>query len=400
MTELATLDPGFSWRVEGLEWPVVTDVGAGLAGVVAGETRVVWLDPSSGMLCYRGVPIEDLTVGSDFEEAAHLLITGREAAEDAGAFVLFRDGLRSSRRLPSDVVALVRDLEPGTHPTRVLRAGISALGCHELAAGDDLAGDRHWRELRTLGQVVGVVAELACHRRGRPSPAPPPGESLAEGLLGALNGRQPAPHEVRALDLVWTLYAAHGLDAPTFTSIIVASTLADPYYNVVAGLSALRGPRFGGAGERVVEQLLALPSAAAAGAWVESTLASGGVIAGFGHREYRMPDPRVVTLRKTCASLARRGGRGELFDRARAVEEEASRRLAAKGVYVNINLYGALALYLLGAAADEVPVLVAAARTAGLVALVRESLESIRLVRPLSRYVGPGERRLEERRHG
>lgn len=400
MTELSTLDPGFSWRADYLEWPLTTDVGAGLAGVVAGETRVVWLDPSSGLLCYRGVPIEDLTVGSDFEEAAHLLIAGREAAADSGAFAAFRHNLRSSRRLPAEVVALVRDLDPKVHPTRLLRAGVSALGCHELAASDDLAGDRHWRELRILGQVVGLVSELAAHRRGRPPVEARPDCSLAEGVVMALTGRVPAPHEVRTLDLVWTLYAAHGLDAPTFTSMIVASTLADPYYNVVAGLSALRGPRFGGAGERVVEQLLALPSPAAAEVWLEETLAAGGTIAGFGHRAYRMPDPRVVALRKVCASLARRSGRGELFDRARAIEEAGSRRLAAKGVHVNINLYGALAFHLLGAAPAEVPVLVAAARTAGQVALVRESLDSIRLVRPLTRYVGPPERHVGGRHEG
>jgi citrate synthase len=102
-----------------------------------------------------------------------------------------------------------------------------------------------------------------------------------------------------------------------------------------------------------------------------------------------MPDPRVVVLRKAAASHAGRLGKGQLFEVARAVEEAATRRLASKGVFVNINFYGALLFHLLGAEPAEVPCLIAAARVAGIVALVEESLDTVRLHRPLTRYVGP-----------
>ena len=386
-----TLSASYPWQASRVDWPVTTEVGPGLGGVIACESRGSWLDPSAGLLMYRGVPVERLAGGVSFEEAAYLLITGVRPEDDPAACAAFARRLRSSRALPAGVVELVRELDPAVHPTRLLRAGVSALGCHELSVDDDLSGTEHWRELRIVGQVAALVAEIACHRRGAPSPAFDEEESLARGMLGALGDGELEASDVDLLDLLWVLYADHGLDAPTFTSMIVASCLADPYYNVVAGLSALRGPRLGGATERVLDQLLPVVPAGEAGArdWVRELLAGGGRLAGFGHRMYRMADPRAVVLRRELALAARRRGRPELFAVFRAVEEEASRLLAPRGVHVNINFYAAPLFHLLGAETPLLSSLYAVGRMAGLVARVHESLAEGRLFRPLSRYVGP-----------
>jgi len=394
VTKLPTLSGSFDWRADRLDWPVTTDVGPGLTGVVALETRVMWLDPSSGQLAYRGVPIEALASHMDFEGVAFLLITGSRPEEAPGDFEVFRTSLRKSRALPPDAVELIRSLDPEIHPMRLLRAGLSVVGCHELTVDDDLAGERQWQELRVVGQVAALVAEICRHRSGQPTRPEREDCSLAEGVLAALTGREPAPEEVRALDLLWVLYAAHGLDAPTFTSMIVASCLADPYYNFVAGLSALRGPKTGGAAETVLEQILHHHDAVAAEIWARRTIDGGGIIAGFGHRAYHMPDPRVVMLRKEVAAMARDRNRSGLFDVARAVEMTATATLAARGIHINVNFYGALLFHLLGADPQLVPCLMAVGRMAGTTALVREALSTIRLYRPLSRYVGAPERRI------
>lgn len=382
----------FSWRLPELEWPVTTEVGPGLDGVIASGTRVSWLDPSSGTLHYRGVPVERLAGVATFEQVAFLLITGTSHTRDEEGFRAFRDRLRESRNLPDDVVDLIRDMDPGIHPTRMLRAGVSALGCHELSEEDDLAGESHWRELRIVGQVTALVGEIARHRKQMASPDYRHESSLARCTLGALRGRVPDPEDVALLDLLLVLYADHGLDAPTFISMIVASTRADPYYNVVAGLSGLRGGDLGGATERVLKQILPLQNPEDARRWVVRQLDAGGSIAGFGHRMYRMSDPRVVILRREFAALARRRRREELFHVARAVEDQAMRFLSPKGVHININFYAALIFHLLGAEGPMMPCLYAVGRMAGLVARVSESLDSSRLYRPLSRYVGPEER--------
>ena len=389
MDAIRTLSTFYDWRSGDLRWPVTTEVGPGLSGVIATATRVMWLDPASGTLAYRGQPVEVLASNRTFEEVAFLLITGRMPDRDPDAFSDFSTQLLSSRTLPADVIGLIRDLDSDTHPTRLLRAGISALGCHELSVDEDLSGDRHWRELRIVGQVAAVAAEVAAHRAHRTAPTPGPSTSLSSSVLAGMTGREPSDEDTALLDLLWVLYAAHGIDAPTFTSMIVASCLADPYFNVVAGLSALRGPRQGGASEAVLEQLEALPDPGGADAYVRRRIGAGGKIAGFGHRSYRMPDPRVVILRRELAALCRRRGRPEVFETARALEIAASAALAPRNVHVNINFYAAPIFRLLGADPAFGPCLFAVGRMAGLVALVREAIDTIRLVRPLSRYVGP-----------
>ena len=350
---LKTLGHGFDWRVEHLDWPVSTDVGPGLRGVIAAATRVLWLDPSSGRLAYRGIPIDSLSRDADFEQVAYLLISGRQAADDAEGWAGFRDNLRSSRTLPADVVGLLRDLDPATHPTRLLRAGVSALGCHELATEDDLAGERHWRELRIVGQVAALVAEIVRLRTGRPPAPDAAGElSLAERLLASLGDGPPDADDVRTLDLLWVLYAAHGLDASTFTSMIVASCLADPYYNVVAGLSALRGPREGGAAEQVVRPA------------DRSRRRRRGRRLGSPDRcRAAATSPASATPSTACpipgwSVLRRRGGRGRPAQGpGRTVRGGTggggggdAGAGASRSIHVNINLYGALLFHLLGAA--------------------------------------------------
>lgn len=397
MAQHRTLTSNFPWAVDSLDWPVTSEVGPGLAGVIATSSQVSWLDPSSGTLEYRGVPIERLAGDLSFEEVAHLLISGRHPREDEHGFATFRDSLRASRRLPADVLALIRSLDPAIHPTRLLRAGVSALGCHEMTAADDLSGAKQWRDLRLLAQVAALVGQVARHRLGLPAIEHDVDRSLAHCTLRALRDEDPDPRDVASLDLLWVLYADHGLDAPTFTSMVVASTLADPYYNVVAGLSALRGKHLGGAGERVLEQILPLETPEAARLWVAETIARGGRIAGFGHRLYHMPDPRVVLLRKEFARQARRHGRGTLFDVARAVEDEALRQLAPKGIHININFYAALLFHLLGADGPLIPCLYAIGRTSGATARVTEMLHNPRLFRPLDRYRGHPERPVPSR---
>jgi 2-methylcitrate synthase len=394
VSTIPTLSASFDWKAEAIQWPVATEVGRGLNGVIATTTQVMWLDPAGGGLAYRGEPVDTLAAHSSFEEVAYLLITGKKPGCDPAGYTVFRDQLHASRTLPAAVVSLVRDQTPDTHPTRLLRAGLSALGCHELSVDDDLSGDRHWRELRIVGQVAALVGEVAAHRVGRASPTFEPDTSLAESVLIALNGHFPDPEDTRVLNLLWVLYAAHGLDAPTFTSMVVASCLADPYFNVVAGLSALRGPRQGGASEAVLDQLAALDHPSEARQLVRRIIKDGRPIAGFGHRSYRKPDPRVAILRRELADLADRRGRPEIFERARAVEVAADAVLTPRGIHVNINFYAAPIFHLLGADAALGPCLFAVGRMAGLVALVREAMDTIRLVRPLSRYVGPAERPL------
>jgi len=371
---------------------VTCQVGSGLDGVIAAATRVSCVDGERGTLEYRGVPIARLAGRASFEEATCLLIRGVQPGADPGGWQSLCGDLRAGRELPDGVAAIVRSLPPGTHPTRLLRAGVSAVGCFELGPGEDLSGKRHWDALRVVGQVAALAGVIARCRRGLAPLDIGPDSSFATGLVACLADGEPDPLAVEALDLCLVLYADNGMDAPTFTSMVVGSTRADPFYNVVAGLSALRGPRVGGAGEEILRELLPLRDADQARAWVESRLAAGRRIPGFGHRVFRVPDPRVPIMREHAGRLAARLGDSRLFDVTRAVDEEAEERLGPRRIHANVNLYSAVVFHLLGAAPELVPCLVAVGRMAGLVARVREYLADNRLFRPLSRYIGPPER--------
>ena len=199
---------------------------------------------------------------------------------------------------------------------------------------------------------------------------------------------EPTKEQIRLLDLLWVLYADHGLDAPTFTGIIVGSTRADPYYNIVAGLSALRGRLQGGTVERVMRMLLGLRDANVARAWTEAMLAKKYIIPGFGHRMYQHSDPRVDIIKKVIPEYAVTPEQKLLLEVAQTIEYTASKRLAEKGVFVNINFYSALLFHYLGVEPEMVPCFYAVGRMAGLVARVREYLKNNRLFRPRERYIG------------
>lgn len=385
---LRTLSGGFSWRLPEFSFPLTSEVGPGLQGVVACASRVSWLDPEAGVLAYRGVPVERLAGSASFEQVTRLLISGHRPGEHPAAEKAFARELRGSRALPPDVVGLLRSLDPSVHPVRLLRAGVSALGCHELSLDDELSGAAQWRQLRIVGQVTALVAEIARIRRGAaPGRLDEPECSLACSLLRGMGHAPVDPADEALLDLLWLLYADHGLDAPSFTSMVVASCHADPYYNVVAGLSALLGHRLGGATEAVLGLLLPLKGGEQARQAVRDLVERGERVPGFGHRLYRMADPRAVVLRRELSLAARRLGRPELFEVARAAEEEASRLLGARGVHVNINFYAAPLFHLLGADPALSSCLYAVGRMAGLVARVREVLDGGRLYRPRTRYV-------------
>jgi len=395
-------------RAEPLDWPVTCRVGPGLDGAIATETRVSCVDGETASLRYRGVPIEDLAGSVTFEEAAGLLIEDIRLSSPEETKREWRDRVRASRELPPEVEAIVRSLPSDTHPTRLLRAGVSALGCFELAPGDDLAGSQQWSDDRIVGQITALAAAVARHRRGQSPKRTDPTHSLAEGLLTAIQDQTPSSDAVDTLDLCLVVCADQGMDAPTFTSMIVGSCEADPYYNVVAGLSALSGPRVGGAAEAILDAITAVDDEDDARRWVRQALSNGHPIPGFGHRVYRSIDPRVAILRERAHTFATHayaprvseadptatsGVSGEaLLQIARAVEDEATQQLAPKGIHANVNIYASVLFHMLGAEPELVPCLIAAGRVAGLVARVREYLGQNRIFRPVSHYVGPAER--------
>lgn len=392
MTSINTLGKGFNWHVPDLSWPVTTPTSQGLSGVIACETSVAWVNPNSGELSYRGISIQDLADKATFEEVAYLLVEGVHWKSNPVEFQAFCHRLHRVRQMPIQVLKIIESQPHKTHPTRLLRAAVSALGCYDIIPNSDLKPDQLWEDVWLISQVAALVGHIARYRKGLKPMISDYRQSLAKDMLYMIHSKKPTAQQVRLLNLMWVLYADHGLDAPTFTGMIVGSTKSDPYYNIVAALSALRGPLLGGTVERVIKMFIGLRDANVARAWTVGMLSRGYRLPGFGHRIYHHSDPRVEIIRKILPEYAITPEQQLLLEVATTIDNTASDILNAKGIYVNINFYAALLFNFLGVEPEMVPCFYAVGRMAGLVARVREHLKDNYIFRPLERYTGVNSR--------
>ena len=212
-----------------------------------------------------------------------------------------------------------------------------------------------------------------------------------------LEGVEPAQERVAALDSYLVAVIEHGMNASTFTARVIASTGSDLVSAITGAIGALKGPLHGGVPGPVLDMLRAIGSADRAEAWVRETLGKGDRIMGFGHRVYKVRDPRAQVLSEAAERLAALSGDGELLALAREVERVAVRVLGeekpGRDLYANVELYAALILHAVGIPAELFTPTFAAARAAGWTAHILEQRADNRLIRPESIYVGPRDRR-------
>lgn len=351
---------------------------SGFDGVVAAETVLSDVDGEAGRLVIRGVPVEVLVAREGFEGAAARLWQGFLPGDldRAGATALLgRARVAAFARLPK-ALAAGSDLAP----VPGLRAALATLS--------DIPGVPPAVAVTAAAPVF--LAALIRHRDGRAPVAPDAAAGTAADLLRMMRGASGTPAEVAALDAYLTTVCDHGFNASTFTARVVASTQAGIVPSVVAALGALEGPLHGGAPGPVLDMLDGIGGLANIAPWLEERLASGERLMGFGHRVYRVRDPRADVLKGAVRTLARDAGRIAF---AETVEREALSILArikpGRRLDTNVEFYTALLLEALAIPRDAFTAVFAVGRMAGWTAHALEQARDGRLIRPLSRYVGP-----------
>ncbi len=346
----------------------------GLDDVVAAETVLSDVDGAAGRLVLRGFDLEELAGRRTFEEVLALLWDG---------FVPTA-GLASA--LGAARVAAFEMLEPKLHALdglsaiEALRAGLSMLP-------DDAATPHH---LLATGATA-VLAALAGRRAaGGVAVAPDAGLGHAADFLRMLRGTPAPDGHVRALDTYLVAVADHGLNASTFTARVIASTRAGLLSAVVGGVCALKGPLHGGAPGPVLDMLDAIGDAANIEPWLLAALDRGDRLMGFGHRVYRVRDPRADVLKAVVTGLR---GETNRIRFAEQVEATAIRLLArrkqGRGLDTNVEFYTALLLEALALPRALFTTVFAVGRVGGWAAHVLEQEESRRIIRPQSHYAGP-----------
>ncbi|HTZ62408.1 MAG TPA: citrate/2-methylcitrate synthase [Thermoplasmata archaeon] len=358
-------------------------VQRGLEDVVALESRICFIDGKEGRLIYQGYDIRDLAAQSTFEEVAYLLWYGR--LPTASQLADLRGRFAQLRTLPAPLVERIESMPLESTPMDVLRTSVSALALfepEETKPGASSIGGAQ-RLTAALPTIIG-----AFHRRraGLGPIRPRPELSQAAYLIYALTDREPSELEARAVDVALILHADHELNASTFAARVTASTLSDLYSAVTSAIGTLKGPLHGGANERVMELLNEIGTPELAETVVKEKLSKHERIMGFGHRVYKVEDPRATILREWSRQIGEAKGNLRYYERLRKVEEVVHRE---KGLYPNVDLYSGSIYSLLGIPHDLFTPIFAASRVAGWTAHVLEEYQDLRLIRPTAKYVGP-----------
>jgi citrate synthase len=400
-----------------------TTIHNGLKGIIAAETSLSMVDGTAGELVIAGFPVAELAMNATFEETAHLLWYG--ALPDAGELTAFRSDLARKRELPAVAYELLRAAaakqvdsmdalrmaagtislnskstdksvcatsnslksksadESACATSNAEQCGTDTLVC---AADDESARDL----LAAFPTIVAAYARLLNDR----TPIPPRSDlGHAANYLYMLSGQMPSDERVRGLETYLNTVVDHGLNASTFTARVIASTNSDFVSAITGAIGALKGPLHGGAPGPALDMVFEIGNAARAEDVLRRKIESGQKLMGFGHRIYKVRDPRADVLAVAAERLFTRGGDLALYELALAVERVALRLLEeykpGRNLQTNVEFYTALLLHGLGLDVPLFTPTFAMSRVAGWIAHCFEQRRANRIIRPQSVYRGP-----------
>jgi len=359
----------------------------GLEGVLVAESELSFIDGDEGRLIYRGYDIEDLARGASYEEVLYLLwhgeLPGREAYEE------FRETMAAERHVDEGVLETVRELAAqDEEPMAALRTAVSQLSAYDPdAAADPTDREANLRKGRRItAKVPTIMAAYDRVWKGEEVVAPRDDLSHAANFLYMLNGEEPNDVLAETFDMALVLHADHGLNASTFTSMVISSTLADLHSAIPGAIGALSGSLHGGANQDVMEALLELDDVDMDPVeWVEHLLDEGRRVPGFGHRVYNVKDPRAKILGERSKELGEAAGDLKWYEYSTSIEEYI---MEEKGLAPNVDFYSSSTYYQMGIPIDIFTPIFVMSRVGGWVAHVLEQYEDNRIIRPRARYTG------------
>jgi citrate synthase len=361
--------------------------GAGLEGIVATTSSICFIDGEAGVLSYQGYNIHTLAEHATFEEVVYLLWNGNLPAKAE------LDGLKAElvaqRELPAEVTAFLKTVPKGT-PMDVLRTAVSMLGIFDPAVADGSEPTNKKKAARLVAKIATIVTSFDRLRNGKEVIPGDPKLGHAANFLYTLTGKRPDEVMERVFDVALTLHADHELNASTFAGRVTAATLSDIYSAVTSAIGALKGPLHGGANEGVIRMLLATKSTEDAVNKVKGDLANKVKISGFGHRVYRVADPRAIHLKKLSEDLGKRTGHEGLYEKSTHVEQTVKQE---KNLNANVDFYSASCYYSLGIPVDIFTPIFAVSRISGWTAHILEQYRNNRLIRPRAEYTGAADGR-------
>ena len=364
----------------------VCEYKPGLEGIPVAQSSISYVDGQKGILEYRGIRIQELAAKSTFLETAYLLIWGElPTKEDLNNF---ENDIRYHRRIKYRIRDMMKCFPETGHPMDALQASAAALGLFYSKRALDNPEYIRQAVVRLLAKIPTMVAAFKLMRKGNDPVQPNDELDYAANFLYMLNERKPDPLAAKVFDICLTLHAEHTMNASTFSAMVTASTLTDPYAVVASAVGTLAGPLHGGANEEVITMLEEIGSVENVRPYLEDCLQHKKKIMGFGHRVYKVKDPRATILQNLAEQMFEKFGHDKYYDIALELERVVEEKLGHRGIYANVDFYSGLVYRKLGIPTDLFTPIFAIARVAGWLAHWKEQLGENRIFRPTQIYTG------------
>ena len=358
------------------------DVKKGLEDVVVSESSVCFIDGEKGKLLYRGYNINDLAKCS-YEEVSYLLIyeklpTKKELAN-------YNKTLVKKRRLSSRVIRLMHDYCPNTTGMEALRTTVSALVCHDPDVRKVSIADHRKNGIDLIAKFPTIVAAYERIRNGKKPIEPDPKLGHAANFLYMLSGKKPDAVSIKAMDTDFILHAEHGFNASTFSVRVTISTLSDMHSAITSGIGTLKGPLHGGAAQEAWALMKNIKNPNNAEKYIKKSLEKHEKIMGFGHRVYKVYDPRARILKKMAFDLSKSKKNLRWYNISDNVEKTM---IKEKNINPNVDFYSSIVYHNLGIPIDLDTPIFAIARISGWIAHALEQYSDNKLIRPKEQYIG------------
>ena len=370
------------------ETAATSAAAAGLRGVVAAQSSIGDVNGEQGILIYQGYDIHDLAEHSTFEEVVYLLWHGE--LPTASQLDELKQRFSRNYEAPAEIIAAMKTYPKDADPMDVLRTAVSSLDFYDQNGHGTDREHAVKAAIRIIGQIGTIAAAWDRIRNGKEPIAPDTSLSIAENFLYMLRGERADADEERIFDVCLILHADHELNASTFTTRVVAGTLAGMYGAVTAGIAALAGPLHGGANTNVMKMLLEIGDTDKIDSWLDKALEEKRKIMGIGHAVYKTEDPRATWLRRFSKQMADKKGETKWFEMSQKIEKAM---LDKKGMYPNVDFYSASTYYLMGIPLDLYTPIFAVSRISGWTGHILEQYANNKLIRPRAEYIGQRDRK-------
>ncbi len=365
-------------------------INYGLEGIYVDESSISKVDGQNGRLWYRGYRIEDLAKYSNFEEVSYLLLKGKLPTKEQ--LDEFDALLKERRKIPDEVLNVIKTMAKKAHPMDTLRTATSLLSMYDNDVMTRDAKKNEDKIITLIAKLSAITASIGRIRKGMDYVEPDSNLDHAQNFLYMLHGKKPNDSDRKIIDLMFILHAEHSTNASTFASLVTASTLADVYSAVVTGISTLKGPLHGGADEAALKMMYAIGNPENTEKYITEALEGKQKIMGFGHRVYKVYDPRAKIVREFLETRLKEKPTEEvrkLLEIALRAEKLMIEKLGTtKGIWPNIDFFAGPLYRSVDIEPELFTPIFVSSRISGWGSHILEYWQNNKLFRPLEWYTG------------